>query len=93
MDQKNEMDVHANTVHEFLEPVDKTTMIPGKNPGTFTLTFTEDWHFKIDDILLGGNGFKVKVTKVYKYNWWKQILNFFGIKFKLFNCILVKEIQ
>lgn len=93
MDPIQSMEVHANTVHECLESVDKTKMTPGKHWGTFVLTFSEDFHFKTEDILIGANGFKVQVTKVYKYNLWRKILNFFGIPFKMFNCILVKEIK
>jgi hypothetical protein len=76
-----------------LETTERMKMVPGIKPGIFTLQFTEDYNFHRKDILVRDNGFAVKVIKVYKYNLWKRILNFFGIPFKLFNCVLVKEIK
>lgn len=58
----------------------------------FIVVLEENW-YKKGDILTSASNFQVRVTKVYKYNLWRKILNFFGIKFKLFNCVLVKPIS
>jgi len=51
-------------------------------------------YFKKNDILICDNTpSKVRVTKVYKYNLWRKILNLCGVKFKLFNCVKVENYE
>lgn len=62
---------------------------PGINQQSFVMKLSDVFFKKGDTLTFGGNT-TVKVVKVYKYNIWRKFLNFFGIKFKLFNCIKVK---
>ena len=57
---------------------------------SFIIQVDKNW-FNTDDIITNQNGVSVRVIKVYKYNLWRKFLNLLGIKFKLFNCIKVKE--
>jgi len=59
----------------------------------FILMFNKNY-FKKNDILICDNTpSKVRVTKVYKYNLWRKILNLCGVKFKLFNCVKVENYE
>jgi len=57
----------------------------------FNLKF-KDHTFKRGDILLCNEG-RLRITKVYKYNLYRKILNIFGIEFKLSDHVKVKEIR
>jgi len=59
----------------------------------FILKFEENYFKKSDILFCGEPEYKVRITKVYKYNWYRKLLNFFGIPFKLFNCVKVEEIK
>jgi hypothetical protein len=67
--------------------------LPGKDGKTFTIRFAEDYNMARNDIMVGVNGVKCQVTKVYRFNIWRRILCLFGIEFKMFNCVVVKEIE
>lgn len=66
-------------------------MGPGLKGNEFTLVFKEQY-FNKGDLLKSFDNVNLKVTKVYKYNWWRKLLNFLGIRFKMFNCIKVEEV-
>lgn len=61
------------------------------NHKPFYIFLNESW-YKKNDILNLPSGFQVKVVKVYKYNWYRKLLNFFGFKFKWLNCVKVKTL-
>lgn len=63
---------------------------PGIKPEPFFIHFSTGY-FKKGDIISSANNSILKVIKVYKYNWWRKLLNFFGIRFKLVNVIKVIE--
>lgn len=50
-------------------------------------------YFNKNDILTLQKGYDVKIIKVYKYNWYRKVLHFFGFKFKLYNCVKVETIK
>lgn len=75
---------------KYFRGIDPIT--PGSNKASFTIVFQEPY-FKKGDILINSRDYQLKVTKVYKYNWYRKLLNFFGIKFKLFNCIKVENLE
>lgn len=54
------------------------------------IIYIHDHCFKEDDVICI-DIYYYRVVKVYKYNLWRKILNFFGIKFKLHNCLQIKQ--
>ena len=58
---------------------------------SFIIKCDSNW-FKKNEILDTPSGVRLKVTKVYKYNLWRKFLHLLGIKFKMFNCVRLKEI-
>ena len=71
---------------------DKAQKCPRSKAGVFVLKFDQDYEFARKNILCSPNGYQVKITKVYKFNWYRRLLYFFGIPFKMFNCVKVKEL-
>jgi len=67
-------------------------MGPGLTKNKFTLVFKEQY-FNKGDLLQTSDNVRLKLTKVYKYNWWRKLLNFLGIQFKMFNCVKVEEVE
>ena len=58
------------------------------------LLYFENNPFKQGNIIFAdSNQHKLIVKKIYRYNLWRKALNFFGFKFKLLNCIKIKEVE
>lgn len=57
----------------------------------FVVRFSEAY-WKKGDFITSEQGTKLKVIKVYNYNFYRKILNYFGFPFKLMNCIKVQNI-
>ena len=57
------------------------------------IVMIENSSYKKNDIIEVPLLYNLKVLKVYKYNWYRELLEFFGIKFKNKNCIKVKNIH
>jgi hypothetical protein len=59
-------------------------MTPGKGNKPFKLIFQEEWMRKGDIIKCKNSYFPhIVILKVYKNNWWRKTLHFFGFKTKL----------
>ena len=52
----------------------------------------EESCYKKGDIIGVPLLYDLKVIKVYKYNWYRKLLEFFGFKFHNKNCLKVKNI-
>jgi hypothetical protein len=65
-------------------------MNPGLKPKPFKIYFKEAW-FKRNDILQISETYKVRVLKVYNNSWWKKLLQRFGFKFKLYDCVVLAK--
>jgi len=63
-------------------------LFPGKSKSHIIIHLDEH-SFKRGDVLSIPQ--TVIITKVYKYNLWRKFLCLLGIKFKMFNCIKVKN--
>jgi hypothetical protein len=74
--------------NRYIGGIDPIT--PGSGKGSFIIRFTTPF-FNNGDILSTPDNQQLRITKVYKYNWYRKLLNFFGIKFKLFNCVKVEN--
>jgi len=55
------------------------------------IRITPNWTKK-GDVITNADYIKYKVIKVYKFNLWRKILQFFGFKFKLLNHIKMKQL-
>ena len=67
---------------------------PGYKTKPFYIKFDGNY-FKRGDVLHVSSprqGIQIEVIKVYKFNLWRRVLNFFGIPFKMFGFVKVKEI-
>ena len=64
--------------------------IPGLGNASFSITLKDDW-FKPEWVLNTTRNFKVKITKVNKFTWWKKFLFNLGFKFYHFDCMLIKD--
>ena len=61
---------------------------PGSKSKPFIIKLEEDW-FKKGDILETSDESKLKIIKIYKFNWWRRLLFWFGFPFKYAQCIKV----
>ena len=65
--------------------------LPGSKAKPFLLKF-EDSFFQKGNILNSGlPNVQLRIIKVYKFNWYRKLLHFFGFKFKMFNCVKVEN--
>jgi hypothetical protein len=64
--------------------------VPGIGGKPFYIKFEKDW-VKKGDILNNNYGYQIKVTKVYKYYWWKKILRRLGFKVRWFEAKVIKR--
>ena len=63
-----------------------------KDKNTFTIKFSEGY-FSKNDIINIGNTTQAKVVKVYKYTWWRKLLAWFGMPFKMMDMVKVEEVN
>jgi hypothetical protein len=64
---------------------------PGINNKPFFLILTKDT-FNKNDILYLPDMSKIKIIKTYPYNWYRKILNFLHLPFKMCDCVKCKKI-
>lgn len=75
----------------------KKSNYPGVYGKPFNIKLDGHW-FKKNDFLRVSNNYRagfqqVIVTKVYNRTWWRRLLDYFGFKTKLFDCIKVKPYE
>lgn len=49
-------------------------------------------YYKKNDIIEVPLLYNLRVLKVYKYNWYRKLFKFFGVRFRNKNCLKVKNI-
>jgi len=65
---------------------------PGKNNESFVIKLDASY-FDKGEIFENPDGEKYIITKVYKFNWYRKLLLYFGMPFKMFNCVKVKDYE
>jgi len=79
-------------VHRYRKIPD--TSHPGIGKQRFKVTLSPKEFSKGDVLNMGNKNTQVKVVKVYKYNWWRKLLVWFGYpKVKLFTGIKVETTE
>jgi len=78
--------------YQLISRMDKSKIIPGKNPGEMYIQFAPEAFRKLHkgDLLMNSLGYEYTVVRKYRKTWWSKVKEFFCIKFTKHNTVKIK---